>query len=204
MLEKKRDGRMREGWAKRWFVLGKHALHYFLLPKPDSQGFSPLLGDERGQIKWSDFLDVEVNGHDKDYCYLTLKVQGIRKNSTSGILSNKVEQVQIRSPAEVGQLWFNALSKACESGKEERGSPTRATPRRLNSPPPPVTTIAAEKNDIPPVEQLSNNRQIPVMKDSIDEMDQSKRHKRNSIPVRAITLVPIEQSLPMADPGKEK
>jgi len=115
VLEKKRDGRMREGWAKRFFVLSKDTLFYYLIPKLDMQGNLPLLGEERGQIKLLDIQDVSINSGDADSWCLTITVSQLRKQSAAGYLSTPVSQLQLRAPRHSGQLWAQAILAARDS-----------------------------------------------------------------------------------------
>lgn len=127
VLEKKRDGAWREGWAKRFFVLSKHALHYYITAKTDRQGYTPLLGEERGQIKLTDLLDCKFIGQDRDFCFIQLDVKNVRKQNPSGMFQFSVDQVNLRTPVDSGQLWFNALKANVGGGGSPTFSPTSAS-----------------------------------------------------------------------------
>ena len=132
VLEKRRDGRMREGYAKRVFVLGRDTLYYYLLPQQDNQGFMPLLGDERGQIRLVDVQDV-TTGQDKDHIYLTVTVAQVKKRSASGILSLPVSSMFLRAPLTTGHLWARAILSARDAALASGGGGSNSPPRSLAS-----------------------------------------------------------------------
>jgi len=122
---------MREGWAKRFFVLSKDTLFYFLIPKLDMQGNLPLLGEERGQIKLSDVQDVMTTAADSECWYITITVSQLKKNSASGYLSTPVSQLFLRAPKASGQLWASAILNARDSIRS--GTSPSASFRQLKS-----------------------------------------------------------------------
>jgi len=189
-LEKRRDGRMREGWAKRFFVLGKHTLYYYLMPKTDTSGYTPLLGDERGQIKLADIQDV-ISGQDKDYFVLTMTVASVRKNNPSQYFGKDVSQVQLRIPSETGQLWMNAIvnarnaTKGCNSpNRSMRKAPTDDSSRTIASYPSnaTVTTLPGEHEPSSPITML---RPDPAL-------------HRDAHQVRYLDTIPLEESFPLS------
>jgi len=201
LLEKRRDGRMREGWAKRWFVLGKHTLYYYLLPKTDASGYTPLLGDERGQIKLVDIQEVQAHARDKEYWYLTITVALVRKNTASQIFGSQVSQLVLRTPTETGQLWMDAiitardaakssaspgrggtaLKKSLTEGQQSSVGPSFTSSFQLPIPATPVSTLQNQGSSSDPQQHVSRPRK-----------------RRDSTKLRALDLIPLEQSFPFA------
>ena len=58
-LEKRRDGALRSGWARRYFILSTQGLHYFRKSDP-----LELFGEERGhvcpQLRWIGFTKTTL------------------------------------------------------------------------------------------------------------------------------------------------
>ncbi|KAH9257304.1 hypothetical protein BASA81_004461 [Batrachochytrium salamandrivorans] len=157
VLEKKRDGAWREGWAKRFFVLSKHALHYYITAKTDRQGYTPLLGEERGQIKLTDLLDCKFIGQDREFCFIQLDVKSVRKQNPSGMFQFSVDQVNLRTPVDSGQLWFNALKANVGGGGS--GSPMSSSNSALLArAPSAVATVATAAA----AEDAAKKRPLPL------------------------------------------
>lgn len=109
ILEKRRDGAIRDGWAKRWFILDGDTLYYFLLPKDDIRGMCPLLGEERGQIKMCD-VDSVVSEEDNWIIHMTMRQ--IKKSAVLSLNSSSTEIRLRASSKEAGRMWYDALLKA--------------------------------------------------------------------------------------------
>ncbi len=114
ILEKRRDGAFRDGWAKRWFILDGDTLYYFLLPKDDIRGMCRLLGEERGQIK---MCDVDAVRSEEDHWVIHMTMRQIKKSTVLSMNSSSTEIRLRASSKEAGKMWYDALLKASIAAK---------------------------------------------------------------------------------------
>jgi len=205
VLEKRRDGLMREGWAKRFFVLGKNSLYYFLLPKTDGTGYAPLLGDERGYIKLTDIQEVNFHARDSNYWYLNIEVAAVRKNTPAQYFNknNQISQVQVRTPAESGQLWLDALVKARDEAKSAAaasGSP-KSTSSLRKSQNRDGDSQSQVDVDVPLKSPTASQAPTPSQPKVVEAPPPLLRSRRDSANIRALDLVPLDTSFPLAKPA---
>lgn len=120
-LEKKRDGFVKGGWSKRFFVLSCHTLYYYLMPKSRTNKGenTSLLGDERGQIKISNIHTIQVLESDEG-CVIKLGCGDIKKR---GITQSSNTNIDLRaSTAELGRKWADILRKVRDGYMQNKNS----------------------------------------------------------------------------------
>eukprot|EP00924_Labyrinthula_sp_SR-Ha-C_P010388 maker-scaffold_23-snap-gene-5.0-mRNA-1 protein AED:0.19 eAED:0.19 QI:142/1/0.5/1/1/1/2/0/762 len=139
MLKKKRDGKLRDGWAQRFFVLNSYRLYYFLIPR---QNDSQLLGDKRGSIKLTDIEKISLRQKNKEYLiYIKISDSGsgvkkankLKKTVALNQFANVYKITLKAEQKENAMLWAKTISDARITALERKQKRNGSELKRFES-----------------------------------------------------------------------